>query len=799
MSLSVEKLTKMLSADHKQVKESMPIDKDKIQWLLDTKIDYMSNLINPLKTKEGDAWVKQNLDFLYHARNKCRRKNDGFYLTTTYSSHRKNGKKGYGRLTPNMGKSALSLNKYVRGFLFEDFCSDVDFKNMHPEIVVQLAELFQLTKCAKLIRSYNENRELWFEQMIQANPKLNRQMCKAIGFTFLYEGSVQKRFEEFELPIPKEGDDLWLCYATCHDACVEVKKLRDIVKTTFSDTWKELPVDATKAKNRVDASKFSTFIQHLEHFILLKLRKKCKGEAYDVNDLQHDGLFLSEQEYPAEPAQEWLDDMSEFIFNETGFELELTCKPFDIPDELREYCPTMNGDDAVDNDKVASLVPDTPELNLNDFKLSALAQYHLNQSEISLLGRLIAGKYVIRVAEKWFIVNKETGKFNHKPYGKDKYKDAVGGTALEDTHFCDEIRIYDRFVFKDPSKVKPNEWNTYYKTLPYDLDETPLDKSETMNIQIVIDHFKEQFCRNDDDTFNFFMKTLQDKLAHPFDLPAKPVCLILFGLEGVGKTMPIEKLFANAFGYEYISASSSFENVTNPSGFTDNMESKLVVIMNEVPDSDYNHRKMYENFKALVTDRMRSSRVKYMGAKEVPNTIFYVATTNNKNAFQLSQTDRRYLMLDVSSSKRKNSAYFKELASTLDEHWRLVVRYILGYDCGECDTIPDNAIRRHCKENGLSYVGQFLKWKFEDKEWKPKPDDSGMKISNFYDEYKNYMEAVHKRRPLKQLKFKGELTGLYHMVHEKKTGDSGRMMYIENLQEMKDTLGVEELDQSTGQ
>jgi len=791
MSLSVEKLTKMLSMDHKQVKESIPIDKDKIQWLLDKKMDYMSNLINPLKTEEGNGWVKQNLDFLYHARNKCRRKGDGFYFITTYSSHRKNGKKGYGRLTPNMGKSALSLNKQVRGFLFEDFCSDVDCKNMHPEIVVQLAELLDQPECAKLIRSYNENRELWFNQMIQANPKLNRQLCKSIGFTFLYEGSVQTRFEEFELPIPKQGDDLWLCYSTCHDACVQVKKLRDRVKTTFSDTWKELPVGADKAPNRIDASKFSTFIQHLEHVILLKLRKKCKGDAYDVNDLQHDGLFVSELGDPAVPGQEYLDECSEFILKETGFKLELTCKAFDIPDELREYTPAMN--DAVDKDKVASLVPDTPEINLNNYKLSALAQYHLNQAEISLLGRLLAGKYVIRVAEKWYIVNIETGKFNHKPYGKDKYKDAVGGTALEDTHFCDEIKIYARFVFKEPSKVRHNEWNTYLKTLPYDrLDKTPLDESDHMTIGIVINHFKEQFCRNDENTFNFLIKTLQDKLANPFDLPAKPVCLILFGLEGVGKTMPIEKLFANAFGYEYISASSSFENVTNPSGFTDAMESKLVVIMNEVPDADYNHRKMYENFKALVTDRMRSSRVKYMGDREVPNTIFYVATTNNKNAFQLSQTDRRYLMLDVSGSKRNNSAYFKELASTLDEHWRLVVRYILGYDCGESDTIPDNAIRRHCKENGLSYVGQYLKWKFEEQEWDP--DDSGMKISDFYAEYKIYMEDEHKRRPLKQLKFKGELTGLYHMVLEKRVGDTNRLMYIENQQEMKDTLGVEELD-----
>ena len=783
MSLSIEKLARMLTADHRQVKCKLPIDMDKVKWLIDTQQEYMTKLINPMNTEEGKGWVKQNYDFLMFAMRK-RRTN---HINVTYSAHRKNGKKGYGRLTPNVGKSALSLHKQIRGFLFEDYCSDIDFKNMHPEMMAQLADLMGETKCASLIRKYNDNRERWFKLMIDCNPQLNRQMCKAIGYTFLYDGSIEKRFKELGLDITQE-ETLRDCYATCGGACTEVKKLREKIKAQFADTWKELPYNG--AEHRKDAGKFSSLMQHLEHYILLKLRKKCQGDGYDVNDLQHDGLFLSEQDEQVVPSQDWLDECSEFILRETGFKLELTWKAFDVPEELREYTPAMNSDDSVDMDKVNSLVSDADTLDLNKYKYGHLKQHKLNPAELAMLGRKVAGKYVIRVQERWFIINRETGKFNHRPYSKDKYKDAICGTVLEDTHACDEIQVYDQFVFKEPSRVKEREWNTYYKELRYDnTDVEPLNTDELGKIQIILDHFNDQWCRGDLQSFEFLMKVFQDKFAHPFDLPTKPVCLVLFGLEGSGKTMPVELLFSKAFGQEFISSASSFESVTNPSGFTDQIESKLVVVMNEVPDADYNHRKMYENFKALITDRQRKSMVKYQGARDVPNNILYIATTNNKNAFRLTQTDRRYFMLDVSSSKKGDDQYFCNLAEAINEHWKLIVRYIIGYDyCQKFMNIPDNAIRRHCKNLGLCDVGEYLKQKFEDENWIP--NDPPLPIGKFFQEFKLYMEN-EKKRSGKQAAFKGKLESLYHMVHEQRVGDKSKLMYVEDVNDLKKCLGLD--------
>ena len=82
--------------------------------------------------------------------------------------------------------------------------------------------------------------------------------------------------------------------------------------------------------------------------------------------MKHDGLYLSEQDSPAEPSQEWLDDVATYIFEETGFKLELSCKPFDVPDVLREYSPVMNDSDFIDKGKVQAAVPDTPQLPLSN-------------------------------------------------------------------------------------------------------------------------------------------------------------------------------------------------------------------------------------------------------------------------------------------------------------------------------------------------------------------------------------------------------------------------------------------------
>jgi hypothetical protein len=110
MSLSIEKLAKMLTADHKQVKCKLPIDKDKVKWLLNEKWEFVKQLIDPLDTEEGKAWIKQNRTFLPYAQ----KKRTTNHINITFSTHRNTGKKGYGRLTPNVGKSALSLHKQLR-------------------------------------------------------------------------------------------------------------------------------------------------------------------------------------------------------------------------------------------------------------------------------------------------------------------------------------------------------------------------------------------------------------------------------------------------------------------------------------------------------------------------------------------------------------------------------------------------------------------------------------------------------------------------------------------------------------
>jgi len=784
MTLSFEKLSQMLLADHKSVKTRMPIDLSKVTWLLDTQQEFMSELINPLKTIEGEGWVKQNLAFLKYAKQYTRKG----YITNSYSTNRKSGKKGYGRNTPDKGKSALSLNKMVRGFLFEDVCDDNDFKNMHVNMICQIATLFEQDRCVKLLQSYDDNREFWYKEMMNANPKLTRDMCKEIGYTFLYEGSPDHRFAEFNLEIPTgRGDPLWMVYATCKDACKEVIKLREKIKKHFSETWENLPYNNPK---RMDAGKFSSMVQHLEKCVLMKLIKKCKGDGYDVVDLQHDGLFLSEQESPADAGQDWFDEVRKFILKETGFDLQLTCKAFKVPDQFRTYNPCTDDIDHVDEEKVDKCIPDTDILDLEKMKPHRFP--HLNDNEKELLGRKIAGKYFIRSGDHWFKVNIATGLWNHtKPLGKDAYNNTVMGSILEGTMACQCIKVYDDLVFKDPRKIRDTEWNTYYKQLNYDpSNRADLDEDELNMIDPIISHFKNIWCRGDEKSYEFLMKVLQDKFSKPFDIPERPVCLVLFGKEGAGKTKPAEVLFDKAFGEPYVAHSVNFKGVTNSSGHTDALESKLVAIMNEIPEMDYNHKEMFEQFKTLVSEKFRRSRRMYQGEKSVPNSVFYLLTTNNKNACHVTQTDRRYFMLDVASTAIGDQAYFRDLITCIEDQWELFIQYVLNFKVTEGLTIPDNKLRSHAKQLSLCPVGQWLQHRFnEDPTWDPQPDE-GHSIMELYSRYKGYMQE-EQRRAINRQRFHGVLSGSYSFIEERRTGDMRKKWYIDDIESLKMTLGIE--------
>ena len=712
-------------------------------------------------------------------------KNDKDYsITTKYKQTDETG-----RYYPKSPFADAYMWRHTRASLSSNEL-DIDAVNCAYTIFCSLCEQAQLS--VDYVRRFVDMRDFFIDDLditkadIDHHNEVNndtvdkRSIAKKFFSAILHNGSDQVWKKSLDLthnPVVKDSEVALL-----------VKEVRSLKQALLSfDKYNDL-------KKKYKTKALYHIINDVEAKIVTDLIKIFQQNSIQVTSFIYDGFQVRSKDKTR------INNILNGYVNQ--YDLKFIIKDFPLTldkltvvnrtdDEVEMGMVKLHSkpEDEIDQAKVLSFVPKTDQLDLNKVKWKAVSE--LSDLEKEELGRLTAGKYVIRVGEHWHIVNLETGKcVNSRPYSKDKYNHAVGGTVLEKTEYCDNIKLYDRFVFKDPNQVKSNEWNTYSKNLKYDpKDTTPLLPDELAKIEIVLTHFFEQFCRKDDDSYKFLMKILQNKFAKPFDLPSKPVCLVLFGLEGAGKTMPIEKLFGNAFDYEYISPSASFEAVTNPTGFTDKIESKLVVIMNEIPSADYNHKKMYENFKAMVSDKYRNSQIKYQGSGDVKNTILYIATTNNKNAFQLSQTDRRYFMLDVSSSKKGNDEYFSQLAHTLDTHWELIVRYILGFNMEKNLKIPDNAIRKHCKDIGLSFVGQWLKQKFEMEEWEP--DDEGYVLSSYHAEYKVYMENEHSKKGLILSKFKGEMTGMFYFKYERKCGESVKKMYIEDLAELKKAVGVE--------
>lgn len=672
-----------------------------------------------------------------------------------------------GRLRPMdiKDKSYVSITRPVRQFLVRDFSTDIDIKNCHPVFLSYLYEFFE-KKPLDTLNEWNKNREEYFQTCIEHSTKgITRDDAKKLAFTFLYQGSVDKQFESLGLDIKlPEIQPIYELVSSLTEDAIHVSRL---IKRDYPDLWKTLPYDKEKGIHRIDAGKFSSFMQNIERLCVTEIYHAAKDLGFSVIDFCHDGVLVSaNDDYLDSDQEEQLCSLAnQKILKTLGMDLVILAKPMDNSktDELERW---YNGDNemnsnTVDNDKIDKLIPDTPTINLNNFKYNHPDILGLNKKEKESLSSYALGKYFLRVSDKWFRINKETGLFNHKPLGKDGFNQLTAGTIFEGNYSDPSIPIYDRFCFEDPNNVPPNEHNTYYKSLLYDRSlNTPLTSAELDLIQPWIHHQKDVMCSSDPEVYDAFISILKSKLLKPFEVNHNSRCLVLHGIEGAGKTTHLTKFFEKVFGMPYVNGAGSFPVITDPKGFTDSIESKLVVIMNEIPEYDRNHSHMFENFKALITDNHRRSRPMYMGGGSTKNTLMLIATTNNRNSIPASINCRRYVFLSVRPTYLGNYTYFSALHDCIEKHWKLIVQYILSsdIDVNQIMPIPNNALRKHAQSLKKDSIGDWLLDKVQETDWQPK--DCQDKVKDFYAEYKDWCSKVP-IRAYTRAKFIGKLADKY--------------------------------------
>lgn len=216
-------------------------------------------------------------------------------------------------------------------------------------------------------------------------------------------------------------------------------------------------------------------------------------------------------------------------------------------------------------------------------------------------------------------------------------------------------------------------------------------------------HLRDNICSGNTDHFAYVKRWMSHAIQRPKELPG--TAIVLRGQQGTGKGVFVEtfgKLFGNHFLTVY-----NLEQVTGR--FNSHLKNVLLLHANEVVCKG---DKVGEGvLKGMITDPTVPIEYKGRDIITVPNFKRLIFATNEDWAAPLGMDDRRYLVLDVSSKRKEDSAYFKAILDQMENRGlEALMHDLLTEDLSDFDvrSIPFSESNFEQKLYNAEPVAQWL-------------------------------------------------------------------------------------------
>lgn len=220
-----------------------------------------------------------------------------------------------------------------------------------------------------------------------------------------------------------------------------------------------------------------------------------------------------------------------------------------------------------------------------------------------------------------------------------KDKETYSFTGLEKLFFIDKHNKNYKLTW-NPNKNKTyteNGINFYNEYSPIRYQGINHQK----DLSLIYYHIKHFLCGDNEKVYNYFISVISDMIKNPGR--KLPVCVVMNGDGGVGKSFLFDKLFSKLFGEMYGSISNKF-----PSRFNSIIENKICFLFEEFSHQDNitesNLMKNYISNPELLIER------KGMEQHYSPNCIRFFICSNGDWSVRIenNNSSRRYLVCDVS-------------------------------------------------------------------------------------------------------------------------------------------------------
>lgn len=581
---------------------------------------------------------------------------------------------GLGRLRPlcNSDKSYVEITRPVRHFLTKEFATDIDICNCHLEFLQHLYEYYNDGRQFESLKHWNENREDIFQLVINSSKlKINRDDAKKLGFVFLYQGSADNQF--LKLGLDKDDPEIRPIYNMISELTKECLKLSNTIKKQFPETWELLPYNKEKGKHRIDAGKFSSFMQNIERLCVTEIYNTATSLGFNVIDFCYDGVLVSTADWDflsPEQACSLCNLSMKNIRDVLGLNLKVLAKEQNHPKSIDLERWFLGSNEMTQAQSTNLEIPEDELFSAIEFMKIQERQgepgSETSTAKEMQTKKLYLEKYLsyIQSLRKFCFINKDTAQL---------LSNSEINTQFSNLRYVNAGKWHFFFNWwitqPDRREATDIQWIPY--TLhPPDLPEGTVNiftgfkhsvipgfKVNMSLVQPWVDHIEKIWADNNVAMGDYIKKWF----AHIVQFPNKKTGVNLFiksFLEGAGKNILTDFISCNVLGNKFTYQTSDLDAVLGK--FNAASERCLLLILDEASQggSAIKARNRIKDMTTRVEKPVEKKTIDSYMAKDYTNMV---TTTNEDWISAPSVSDRRGAYSEASLERVGNSEYFLNL------------------------------------------------------------------------------------------------------------------------------------------
>ena len=611
-----------------------PVDMEILNLLIN------STILRKEETVNGE-WKEDELALLKKYKGLCVNEDGLWFAKVKYVRT-----KWCGRVWADKGVGLCPMRWEVRHTLANAVgFVDIDIKNCHPEILVQICRKNGLSCDA--MADYVKNRDNYLAKMMESIPNLSRCSAKTLPIRIMYLGSLQNWAGDEGVNLGDIPD--WL-HEWSDKVADELKKIADFVVENNPKFVKEVVKGTHSASWNKISAVLSFFLQEYENRVLESIYVYCYNNGFIKNNvavLCYDGIMLKESELPTDI----LKTLSAEVKKKTELVLALETKAFEKAMTRADLEKVQMSPELLAKDKLGKF--DTPYfISLDNYGMKKL---YFENFVCKVLRPDPTYVYIESDGAEGseglcFYNQAKIGEtFGHLNSGI-KNCDGVDIKFMAIWLKDETIRQYNRMDFipyNDRNPIDKTVFNLFRGFSP--LIHTPFKINKTETILKPFHELGIQLCGGDKEHYKYLTMYIADIFQNP--QKKNPIAFIIKGKQGAGKNVWLNAIGQTLGAHHYITSS-------NPKDFfgdyAEGFFHKLLVNMNECEGRDTFD--FEGKIKSFITEDTITLNRKFVQPITILNLARLIIFTNKPNPIPIDvrSKDRRYTVFETTDEYLKS-------------------------------------------------------------------------------------------------------------------------------------------------